>query len=321
VARAIRISYPTIVRGVYELDSGASAATGRVRRPGGGRKSSLAKDPSLFSDPDALVEPTASGDPESPLRWTSKSVRMLAAHLRAGGHVVSYQLVSELLADAGYSLQADRKTREGTDHPDRDEQFHYVIPTGEGVPARRAASDLCGHQEEGACRRLQEHRKTVVSEADPTDLVRVHDFIIPEKGKAITHGVYDLTRNTGWVSVGIDHDTASFAARTILLWWRKMGQPVYPRASRLLITADAGGSNGPRVRLWKREVQRLAKRISRAVTRMPLPTGNEQMEQDRASSVLVRHQLARPTTDQPRSDCQSDSFHANGDSPSCASRA
>ena len=272
VSRATKIAYSTIVRGLHELHAGESAMPGRVRRAGGGRKSLLAKDPNLLSDLEGLVEPTASGDPESPLRWTSKSVRMLAGHLQTNGHSVSYQVVSELLANAGYSLQANRKTREGSDHPDRDEQFRYINRLvqefqGDGQPVISVDTkkkELVGDfKNAGKQWRLKQ----------TPDLVRVHDFLIPEKGKAIPYGVYDLTRNAGWVSVGIDHDTASFAARTILRWWRKMGQPVYPRARRLLITADAGGSNGPRVRLWKLEVQRLADRMGMPITVCHFPPG------------------------------------------------
>ena len=255
VCRATRISYSTIVRGLHELMAGESAGPGRVRRSGGGRKSLLAKDPSLLSDLESLVQPTASGDPQSPLRWTSKSVRILATHLKDSGHSVSHQLVSELLADAGYSLQANRKSREGTNHPERDEQFRYINRlVGEFQKGGQPVISVDTKKKE-----LVGDFKNAGKQWRPKqspDLVRVHDFLIPENGKAIPYGVYDLTRNAGWVSVGIDHDTASFAARTILRWWRKMGQPVYPRARRLLVTADAGGSNGPRVRLWKWEVQR-----------------------------------------------------------------
>ena len=272
VARVTKISYSTIVRGLYELKSGASLPSGRVRRIGGGRKSSLTKDPGLMSDLDALVEPTASGDPESPLRWTSKSVRMLAVHLKAGGHIVSHQLVSELLAEAGYSLQGNRKSREGSDHPDRDEQFHYINRLVKEFQRGGQPVISVDTKKKELVGDFKNSGKRWRPKRTP-DLVRVHDFIIPEKGKAIPYGVYDLTRNTGWVSVGVDHDTASFAARTILRWWRKMGQPVYPRASRLLITADAGGSNGPRVRLWKWEVQLLANRTGMTVTVCHFPPG------------------------------------------------
>ena len=272
VSRATKISYSTIVRGLHELKSGEDAESGRVRRRGAGRKKALEKDPRLLADLEALVEPTASGDPESPLRWTSKSVRKLAEHLQHKGHEVSYQLVAELLSGAGYSLQANRKTREGTEHPDRDEQFRYINEQvgrlqADGQPVISVDTkkkELVGDFKNAG---KQWHPK------DNPDLVRVHDFLIPENGKAIPYGVYDLTRNAGWVSVGIDHDTASFAARTILRWWRKMGHPVYPRAHTLLITADAGGSNGPRVRLWKWELQQLADRTGLSITVCHFPPG------------------------------------------------
>ena len=272
VSRATKISYSTIVRGLNELKSGEDAESGRVRRRGAGRKSALEKDPQLLADLEALVEPTASGDPESPLRWTSKSVRKLAEHLQLRGHAVSHQLVAELLSGAGYSLQANRKTREGTEHPDRDEQFRYInrqvgrLQT-DGQPV--ISVDTKKKQLVGDFKNTGKQWRP----KDNPDLVRVHDFLIPENGKAIPYGVYDLTRNAGWVSVGIDHDTASFAARTILRWWRKMGHPVYPRAHTLLITADAGGSNGPRVRLWKWELQQLADRTGLTITVCHFPPG------------------------------------------------
>ena len=272
VSRATKISYSTIVRGLHELKAGESTGGGRVRRFGGGRKSLLVTDPTLLGDLEGLVEPTASGDPESPLRWTSKSVRMLATHLKADGHSISHQVVSELLAEAGYSLQGNRKAREGTDHPDRDEQFRYI---------NRLVGEFQGNGQPVIS--VDTKKKELVGDfknagkqwrpKQTPDLVRVHDFLIPEKGKAIPYGVYDLTRNAGWVSVGIDHDTASFAARTILRWWRKMGQPVYPGARQLLITADAGGSNGPRVRLWRWEIQRLADRMGISITVCHFPPG------------------------------------------------
>ena len=272
VSRATKISYSTIVRGLNELKSGEDAESGRVRRRGAGRKSALEKDPQLLADLEALVEPTASGDPESPLRWTSKSVRKLAEHLQLRGHAVSHQLVAELLSGAGYSLQANRKTREGTEHPDRDEQFRYI-----NRQVGRLQTDA------QPVISVDTKKKELVGDfkntgkqwrpKDNPDLVRVHDFLIPENGKAIPYGVYDLTRNAGWVSVGIDDDTASFAARTILRWWRKMGHPVYPRAHTLLITADAGGSNGPRVRLWKWELQQLADRTGLTITVCHFPPG------------------------------------------------
>src|SRR5947199_3881852 len=244
----------------------------RIRRPGGGRKKMLAKDPTLLTDLEGLVEPTASGHPQSPLRWTSKSVRHLTEALQRMGHAVSRQLVAELLAAAGYSLQANRKTREGPNHPDRDAQFRYINQqvrrfqaTGQPViSVDTKKKELVGDFKNAG----RQWRPT--GQPEP---VRVHDFLIPERGKAIPYGVYDLTRNAGWVSVGIDHDTATFAAQTIGRWWRKMGRPRYRRARSLLITADAGGSNGARVRLWKWELQRLANRTRVAITVCHLPPG------------------------------------------------
>jgi hypothetical protein len=243
-----------------------------VRRAGGGRKSALEKDPKLLRDLEAQVEPTSSGDPESALRWTSKSVRMLAAHLQAAGHVVSRQLVSEMLADAGYSLQANRKTREGPAHPDRDEQFRYLNRLVREFQAKGQPVISVDTKKKELVGDFKNAGRQWRPKQTPEE-VRVHDFLIREKGKAIPYGVYDLTRNSGWVSVGIAHDTASFAARTIRRWWAKMGHPVYPHARQLLITADAGGSNGPRVRLWKWELQQLANRTGLSITVCHFPPG------------------------------------------------
>ena len=272
VARATGMAHSTIRRGLREVEAGDRLAPGRIRRPGGGRKRTLDKDPTLLRDLEGLVEPTASGDPQSPLRWTSKSVRQLAGALQGMGHTVSRQLVAELLAAAGYSLQANRKTREGPYHPDRDAQFRYI---NQQVRRFQAAAqpvvsvdtkkkELVGDFKNGG-------RQWRPKGQPPR--VRVHDFLIPERGKAIPYGVYDLTRNAGWVSVGIDHDTARFAARTLGRWWQKMGRPAYRGARSVLITADAGGSNGPRVRLWKWELQQLANRTGLTLTVCHLPPG------------------------------------------------
>ena len=272
VARATGIGYSTIQRGLQELAAPPDLAPSRIRRPGGGRKRTLDKDPTLLSDLEGLVAPTAAGDPMSPLRWTSKSVRHLATALKGMGHRVSHQLVAELLAAAGYSLQVNRKTREGTSHPDRDAQFRYINQhvrrfqraTQPVISVDTKKKELVGDFK-NAGRQWRPHGQPAP--------VRVHDFLIPERGKAIPYGVYDLTRNAGWVSVGIDHDTATFAVRTIGRWWGKMGRPRYRRARSVLITADAGGSNGARVRLWKWELQRLANRTRLAITVCHLPPG------------------------------------------------
>jgi hypothetical protein len=272
VARATGISYSTIQRGLKELQTKRPLAPGRIRRPGGGRKKTVDKDPTLLTDLEELVEPTASGDPMSPLRWTSKSVRQLATSLQRMGHQVSRQLVAELLAAAGYSLQANRKTREGTSHPDRDAQFRYINRQVRRFQGARQPVISVDTKKKELVGDFKNAGRQWRPKGQPTP-VRVHDFLIPTRGKAIPYGVYDLTRNAGWVSVGVDHDTATFAVRTIGRWWRMMGRPRYRHARSVLITADAGGSNGPRVRLWKWELQRLANRTHLAITVCHLPPG------------------------------------------------
>jgi len=295
VARATGIAYSTIVRGLKELASGEHAAAGRERRPGGGRKRTIEKDPTLLADLEALVEPTASGDPESPLRWTAKSLRQLAAALQAMGHAASRQLVSELLAAAGYSLQANRKTREGPQHADRDAQFRYIAQQVRRCQATAQPVISVDTKKKELVGDFKNAGRQWRPKGRPTP-VRVHDFLIPERGKAIPYGVYDLTRNAGWVSVGIDHDTATFAARTIGRWWRKMGRPRYRRARSLLITADAGGSNGARVRLWKWELQRLANRTGLAITVCHLPPGTSKWNkiEHRLFSYISRNWRGQP---------------------------
>jgi Rhodopirellula transposase DDE domain len=272
VERATGISRSTVVRGIREVHVGTFLSAGRTRRAGGGRKTALAKDASLSGDLEALVEPSASGDPDSPLRWTSKSVRNVAEELQAMGHVVSHRLVAQLLNDSGYSLQANRKTREGPSHPDRDGQFRYIneqtIDFQAGgqpvISVDTKKKELVGDFKNGG----REWRPNGSPEP-----VRVHDFLIPQEGKAIPYGVYDLKRNEGWVSIGIDHDTASFAVNAIRRWWKGMGHSAYRRADRLLITADCGGSNGNRVRLWKWELQRFANRTGLSLTVCHFPPG------------------------------------------------
>ena len=226
----------------------------------------------MLKDLEALVEPSASGDPEGPLRWTSKSVRRLADDLSRMGHSVSHQLVAKLLAQAGYSLQANRKTREGPDHPDRDAQFRYISNQVRRFQGRGKPVISVDTKKKELVGNFKNPGRTWRLKGTP-EPVRVHDFLIPENGKAIPYGVYDLTRNAGWVSVGVNHDTASFAVRTIERWWKKMGSPIYPRARSLLITADGGGSNGSRVRLWKWEIQGLATRTGLSITVCHFPPG------------------------------------------------
>lgn len=296
VARASGISYSTISRGLKELRGRAEALDPlRIRRPGGGRKRLLTKDPRLTADLEALVEPGTRGDPDSPLRWTSKSLRTLARHLQGMGHSVSYPVVGDLLREAGYSLQANQKTREGARHPDRNAQFEYIN--------RRV---LQQQRTGGPVISVDTKKKELVGDFKNTgrewrpqgrpQRVRVHDFIIPGKGKAIPYGVYDLTRNRGWVSVGIDHDTAAFAVNSIRRWWRTMGCSGYRQAKSLVIMADAGGSNGARLRLWKWELQKLADQTRLSITVCHFPPGTSKWNkiEHRLFSFISRNWRGRP---------------------------
>ena len=274
VARATGVSRGVIQAGIAELQTPVAARlpADRVRRAGGGRKRTVATDPTLRADLERLIEPLTRGDPESPLRWTCKSVRKLAAELQAEGHQVSRQLVMELLHALGYSLPANRKTLEGGDHPDRDAQFAHLnaqvqaqLAAGEpAISVDTKKKELVGRYKNGG-REWQPQ--------DQPEAVRVHDFVDPKLGRASPYGVYDLAQNTGWVNVGIDHDTATFAVASIRRWWDDLGQTVYPHATRLLITADGGGSNGSRVRLWKLELQRLADETGLTIQVCHLPPG------------------------------------------------
>jgi hypothetical protein len=285
VGRATGVSRRAITEGMKELRQRKTArrvppAQARIRREGAGRKRTVDKDPDLLKDLDRLVDPVTRGDPESPLRWTCKSVRRLAEELQQEGHSVSYQTVAELLHAMDYSLQANQKTLEGRQHPDRDEQFEYInrkaqryLKQGQPViSVDTKKKELVGDFKNGG-REWQ-------SKGQP-ERVRVHDFEIrePGKGKVAPYGVYDLGRNVGWVSVGVDHDTAAFAVESIRRWWRWMGRPSYPKAKRLLITADSGGSNGARVRLWKWELQQLADETGLEIAVCHFPPGTSKWNQ------------------------------------------
>jgi transposase len=302
VARATGVSRRAITEGTKELRqqkvSGESlAAQSRVRRKGAGRKRTVDKDPALREDLDRLVGPATRGDPESPLRWTCKSVRKLAEELRREGHTVSYQTVAELLHEMDYSLQANRKTLEGSQHADRNQQFEYIsrkarryLKQGEPViSVDTKKKELVGDFKNPG-REWQPQGKP--------EKVRVHDFEIrqPENGKVAPYGVYDLGRNAGWVSVGVDHDTAEFAVESIRRWWRWMGRRNYPQAKRLLITADSGGSNGARVRLWKWELQQLADQtgLEIAVCHFPPGTSKWNKIEHRLFSFISQNWRGKP---------------------------
>jgi hypothetical protein len=279
VARATGVSRRAITAGLKELSQQKVpgeplSSEPRIRRKGAGRKRTVDKDPGLRRDLDRLVDPATRGDPESPLRWTCKSVRMLAGELRREGHAVSHQTVAELLHEMDYSLQANQKKLEGSQHADRNQQFEYInrkaqryLKQGEPViSVDTKKKELVGD--------FRNPGREWHPQGQP-EQVRVHDFEIrqPENGKVAPYGVYDLGRNVGWVSVGVDHDTAEFAVESIRRWWRWMGRRSYPKAQRLLITADSGGSNGARVRLWKWELQQLADETGLEISVCHFPPG------------------------------------------------
>jgi hypothetical protein len=275
VAKATGISRRAIHVGIAELATPKIPIEGqgkRLRKAGAGRKPVIETEPGVMSALEKLIEPTTRGDPESPLRWTCKSLRVLAGELSLSGYTVSYPKVGDLLRELGYSLQANRKMLEGTDHPDRNAQFEFINDqTKQRLVAGNPVISVDTKKKElvGA---YKNNGTTWRPEGKP-ELVKVHDFIDKELGRANPYGVYDVASNTGWVSVGTDNDTASFAVETIRRWWNSMGKQRYPEASELMITADGGGSNGSRVRLWKFELQRLADEINIPIYVSHLPPG------------------------------------------------
>jgi transposase len=302
VAKASGLSRGTVIRGIAELESAPKPARGqRIRRKGAGRKRTVDSDATLKRDLEALVEPVTRGDPETPLRWTCKSVRQLAAELQRLGHQTSHRMVADLLHQMDYSLQANQKTLEGASHPDRDAQFHHISDK-----IREFQTDLqpvisVDTKKKELVGDFKNNGRELRPKGDP-EKVRVHDFAIPELGRAAPYGVYDVTQNAGWVSVGVDHDTAAFAAQSIRRWWESMGSEAYPKASRLLITADGGGSNGARVRLWKLELQKLADQTGLEISICHLPPGTSKwnkiehrlfsfISQNWRGKPLVSHQV------------------------------
>ena len=272
VSRVTGIARSTISRGIQEIEEKQQLEAGRIRKSGGGRKAKLAEDFTLLSDLEHLVEPATRGDPRGLLRWTSKSLRHLSQALQGLDHSACPHVIADCLRELGYSLQANRKTREGSGHVDRDAQFQYIsdqakvfLAAGEPVVSvDTKKKELVGNFKNNG----REWRPKGSPEG-----VNVHDFIDPKLGRAVPYGIYDIGANKGWVSVGTDHDTASFAVHALARWWLTMGQNRYPQATRLLVTADGGGSNGHRVRLWKVELQTLANTLCIPITVCHLPPG------------------------------------------------
>jgi DNA-binding phage protein len=294
VARASGFSRPTLYRAIRGLHR-PPLPMDRVRHPGAGRKALVEHDPLLVQALEALIDPDARGDPLSPLRWTCKSTRQLAEALSEGGHPVSHEKIAQLLRQLNYSLQANAKTREGKQHPDRDAQFRYIQARSKDFQARRwpvlsvdtKKKELVGNYANPGREWLP---------AGAPEQVAMHDFPDPDVPKAVPYGVYDEQHDVGWVSVGCSHDTASFAVESIRRWWQAMGRELYPEAGQVLICADSGGSNGYRLRLWKVELQRWADEADLDVTVCHYPPGTSKWNkiEHRLFSHITMNWRGRP---------------------------
>jgi Rhodopirellula transposase DDE domain len=301
VASATGMARSTINRGIAELRAGGHETGTRIRRPGGGRKQTVEHQPGLVPALEALIEGAIRGDPQTPLRWVSRSQRNIAEALGRQGYAVSQKLVGLLLRKLQYSCQANRKTREGTGHPDRNAQFEHINAKVRTAVANREPAISVDTKKKELIGDFKNNGRELRPKGQP-EPVRVHDFKIPELGKVAPYGVYDIAANQGWVNVGIDADTAAFAVESIRRWWQRLGSQRYPKATTLLITADCGGSNGNRVRLWKREIQRFATETGLAITVAHLPPGTSKwnriehrlfayISQNWRGKPLVSHQV------------------------------
>ena len=272
MSRITGLARSTINRGMQDIRDKVTAPAGRIRKAGGGRKSKVEEDPTLLRGLRDLVEPATRGDPMGRLLWTHRSLRSLAAQLAKRGHNVSHSSIADLLRSLGYSLQANSKTKEGAQHIDRNAQFEYINQQASAFLAARQPIISVDTKKKELVGEFKNNGREWRPKGEPA-LVNVHDFIDPELGRAVPYGIYDIANNLGWVSVGTDHDTAAFAVQAIRRWWTSMGKPRYPRAKRLMISADCGGSNGYRVRLWKLELQKLADELKLPITICHLPPG------------------------------------------------
>jgi hypothetical protein len=299
VATATGLARDTVAAGLRELEYREShpdePVAVRLRHGGAGRKRLTESDPTLSAALESMLEPLTRGDPMSPLRWTCKSTRRLATELTGQGHRVGYRTVAWLLHEAGYSLQANRKTREGNQHPDRNAQFEFINAQVARFQKRRQPVISVDTKKKELVGDFKNGGREWHPEGEPEE-VRVHDFQDKELGKAIPYGVYDVTNNQGWVSVGIDHDTAYFATASIRRWWREMGTRRFPHASELFITADGGGSNGYRTRLWKVALQDLADKIGLKLTVSHFPPGTSKWNkvEHRLFSFITQNWRGKP---------------------------
>jgi hypothetical protein len=295
VSRVTGASRARVSDGLKDVMNPERLPKGRVRRPGGGRKKTVFKDPTLKADLESLIEPLTRGDPESPLRWTAKSVRNLTEELKTMGHSTSHRMVAELLHEMKYSLQGNKKNMEGSSHPDRNAQFEYINESVKAHIAARQPAISVDTKKKELVGSFKNSGRELRKKGDP-EQVLVHDFPIPGNGKVAPYGVYELGQNAGWVSVGTDHDTAAFAVETIRRWWYSMGREVYPNAEKLFITADSGGSNGSRVRLWKTELQNLADETGMAIAVSHFPPGTSKWNkiEHRLFSFITQNWRGKP---------------------------
>jgi Rhodopirellula transposase DDE domain len=300
VARATGLSRPTIMAGLKELELSAKSrlvAAARVRAPGGGRRTLTQSDPGLLEALERLIDPATRGDPMSPLRWTCKSTAKLAEELTRQNHPVTDRTVAMLLKQSGYSLQANRKSREGSSHPDRNAQFEYINRQVKAFQKRRQPVVSVDTKKKELVGEFKNPGEEWQPKGQPQP-VNVHDFPDKKLGKAIPYGVYDLAGNEGWVSVGIDHDTAEFACASILCWWNEMGAARFPRATELMITADGGGSNSSRNRLWKKSLQCLANDLGMTLKICHFPPGTSKWNkiEHRLFCFITKNWRGRPLT-------------------------
>ena len=300
VARATGLSRPTIMAGLKDLERSAKSrlvAAARVRSPGGGRRTLTQSDPGLLEALERLIDPATRGDPMSPLRWTCKSTAKLAEELTRQKHPVSDRTVAMLLKQSGYSLQANRKSREGSSHPDRNAQFEYINRQVRAFQKRQQPVVSVDTKKKELVGEFKNPGEEWQPQGQPQP-VNVHDFPDKKLGKAIPYGVYDLAGNEGWVSVGIDHDTAEFACASILRWWNEMGSARFPRATELMITADGGGSNSSRNRLWKKSLQCLADELGMTLKICHFPPGTSKWNkiEHRLFCFITKNWRGRPLT-------------------------
>jgi len=295
VAKSTGVSRTTISTGLKELQEPELINTSRIRKEGGGRKKTIEKLPAIAKELERLIEPALRGEPDSPLMWTSKSLRKLSTELKSKGFDASHKLVGVMLKEQGFSLQANRKTDEGKSHPDRNAQFEHIHNKIKDFQENNQPVISVDAKKKELIGNFKNNGRELHKEKEP-EKVKVYDFLSDAEGKAIPYGVYDLIQNKGWVSVGVDHDTAEFAVETIKKWWTKMGKSFYPDAKRLLITADGGGSNSSRSRLWKTQIQKLSNEtgLTIEVSHFPPATSKWNKIEHRLFSYISQNWRGKP---------------------------